>query len=68
MSKVQSVIVNKRFFYLDEAIDWVRIHGYKVKKIDETDNYYRFRQFNPKKYSSYITRNLNNGVKLIIGI
>lgn len=66
MFDVQSVLFDKRFFMLEDAVEYAYDHGYKVKKIDETDNYFRFRQFAPKDDYSYVTRDMHNGVKLIV--
>lgn len=63
---VQSVIVPKSKYTKTEAEQWVRKKGFKIDKIDETENFYRFRQHNPRKYSYYITKTLRSGIKLII--
>jgi len=59
--KVQSVLINKNKVDLSNATKWVLEKGYKVKKVDETKNLYRFRQIAPitlekKGYTTY--RNL----------
>jgi len=64
---VQSVIIDKNKFSLNKAIKWIKKHNYNIDYgIDEKLNYYRFRQYPPKKGASYITKDLGNGVKLII--
>lgn len=69
MSIVQSVIISKDHYTLAEAKKWIKIHGYKEefkgKKVHETDKYYRFRQADPKP-GNYITKQANEGVKLVI--
>ena len=45
---VQSVILKKSMLSLEEAKDWILRHGYKVKKVDITPEYWRFRQVDPK--------------------
>lgn len=45
---VQSVLLRKEKFSLDEAKDWILNHGYKLVKVDTTPEYYRFRQMDPK--------------------
>lgn len=64
---IQSVIIDKRFYSLQQAINYINLHGYKLKKVDETKNFYRFRQFSPKKYDNYYVKDLKNNVKLVIG-
>jgi hypothetical protein len=67
MSDIQSVIIDKRLFSLAQAINYINLHGYKLKKIDETTNFYRFRQLSPKLFKKYFIKDLHNGVKLVVG-
>jgi len=67
-SEVQSLLLSKKKFKsLSEARKWVRSHGFEAHKVDETDNYYRFRQYDPDKYYKMRTKVLTDGVKAIIG-
>ena len=50
---------------LAQAIDYMIQHKFKIKKVDITKHYYRFRQYTPKE-EEYITKSLPNGVKLIV--
>jgi hypothetical protein len=68
---VQSVLFNKHNISLNHAIDWLKNHDYKVKKVDETPNLLRFRQWSPttlKKlgYNGYFHKKLNDDVSLVI--
>ena len=70
-SQVQSVIIPKINFTIDDAVKWITSHGYVVKKIDETFNYWRFRQKDPNYltrlgFIKVISKELPNGVILII--
>ena len=60
---VQSIMFDKHRNTLPQAYAWLKKHGYKIKKIDETNNYYRFRQISPseidKKNSPYLTHYVN---------
>jgi hypothetical protein len=70
-TKVQSVLCSKkRFKTAEEAKKWVTSHGFKASKIDTTDQYYRFRQFDPGKCKDGTLRtiSLTKGVKAIICI
>lgn len=40
---VQSVIMNKQINTLQQAIAWLKKHGYNIRKIGETNKYWRFR-------------------------
>jgi hypothetical protein len=69
--KVQSILFNKDKISLQDAIDWVINHKDKIKKIDETETQYRFRQLEPtylkrKGYTEFRTKPLNDTVSLII--
>ena len=69
--KVQSVVVPKENFSQESAIEWVHIHNFKLKKVDETEHFYRFRQLSPSYlrsngYNKYIAHKLENGVSLIL--
>lgn len=44
---VQSVLFDKKYYRLNEVCIVVRLLGYNCFYIDETDNYFRVRQFNP---------------------
>jgi hypothetical protein len=72
MYKVQSVIFDKKKFSLHLSKEWLKKHGYKDKGVDDKDNFYRFRQFNPaslKKqgYVEFRTKKLGkSGAEIII--
>ena len=68
-TKVQSVLCSKkRFKSAKEAAQWCRDHDFKASDLDETDEYYRFRQFEPSrcKEGSFRTIELTDGVKAVI--
>lgn len=70
-SRIQSVLCSKdRFRTLSEAKRWCRENGFKTNDVDETENYYRFRQFPPEKCreNTFRTIELTDGVKAIICI
>lgn len=69
--KVQSIVFDKSQIDLDEAINWVISHKDKIKKIDETDTQYRFRQLEPSYlkrigFTEFRTKRLNDVVSLVI--
>ena len=46
---LQSILLNKNRFTLKQAVQYLFIHGIKeIKKVDETNDWYRFRQVNPE--------------------
>lgn len=65
-SKVQSVLCSKkRFKTAAAARKWCKSHKFHTKKLDETSNFYRFRQFPPGKCTggTHGTINLTQGVQ-----
>lgn len=67
--EVQSVLIPKDKYSKKEANKWIKNNGYIIKKIDITNNYYRYRQMEPELLikDSYRTKTLNNGIILILG-
>jgi len=46
---LQSILLNKNRFSLKQAVQYLYLHGIReIKKVDETDDWYRFRQVNPE--------------------
>ena len=71
--KLHTVLIDKNKNSLEDAIDFIVKHKYKLKKIDLLDEYYRFRQLSPqylKKlgYTEYrtITIDKKNNIKLVL--
>ncbi len=69
-SKVQSVLIRKDGLSKKEAKNWLKQHGYKCKKIDETETFYRFRQLDPKGFrkGTFRTQKFNDNVQVIVGV
>ena len=68
---VQSILIKNKNYSLEQAIEWVLTNGYKVKKVDETKKFYRFRQITPsiikkKGYIHFITKKIDKDIDLII--
>lgn len=72
--RIQSILVPKKRFRNDKELakDWILANGFHVRNIDETENFYRFRQYEPlylkRKYGleTYRTKKLQNGVEFVI--
>ncbi len=73
-SVVQSVVFNKDASYgttecawtKAKAIKWLKKHKFEGLECDEKENTLRFRQVEPSKKFSYITKSLPNEIELII--
>lgn len=69
-TEIQTLILSKKKFKtVKDASDWVRKHGFKVHKVDETKNSFRFRQKDPSEFKkgSLRTINLTAGVSAVVG-
>lgn len=72
MYKLQSVLLSRQNFSLEDAVKWLFKNGFEVKKIDATQHYWRFRQLNPSKlrkegYNSFRTKDISPHIKFIFG-
>lgn len=66
--KLQSIIFKKSIYTEDKARKWLVKHKYKSKKVDITENYYRFRQRIPKKTDKYYTKKITKGISIIFSV
>lgn len=66
---IQAVIFARSDWTTKDANNWLRYYSLKpIKRVHITKNYYRYRLATPQVGKKYRTRNLNNGIKLIITI
>ena len=71
--KTQSVLLSRDKFTKKQAEAWIKKHDYKTtfygKKMETTENYYRFRQAAPKNFKKgkYVTKEISDGVLLVLG-
>lgn len=68
-TEVQTVICSKdKFDSAEAAAKWCTDHDFKADKVDETDDSYRFRQFDPGRCQddSFRTIDITDGVKAVI--
>lgn len=63
---VQSILFDKDKYTKTKAKKWLKDHGFKIKKIDETENYLRFRQRTPEPTKSYKTKRISIGIKFVL--
>lgn len=55
-TNVQSIIFDKQYWTITSAKRFLRAKNYVAPKVDETVNFYRFRQFDPNKGKHYFTK------------
>lgn len=65
VSKIQSILFDRRFWKLTAAKKWCTDHGYKAD-VDATEHFYRFRQFDPNHELIYRTKKIGHGIEFII--
>ena len=68
-TQVQTVILSKNFFNQREAKSWIGRNDFRISKIDETANSWRFRQQPPDWFEkqTFRTIRLRPGVQAVIG-
>lgn len=64
--KIQSIIFNKKYYNIEQATQWLKENHLKIKKVDITKNYLRFRQIAPSVDYDYRTKTINKGLKILI--
>ena len=69
--ETQSVLLPKDEFTLAEARAWAKDHDYRTKfrgkGVDETEDFYRFRQHDPGRYRGFRTLPIGRGIRLVRG-
>ena len=72
MSEIQSILIDKNYFTLEQANDWIKDKGFRpIKKVHETSNLYRFRITDPKLYSRFYVIPLAKNydyIKFVMGV
>lgn len=72
MADIQAIIFDKRLPFEwtpDTARAWLQKHGYEpIKRVHATKNFYRYRiqEVAPEGAGHYATRELPNGIQLIM--
>lgn len=65
--KIQSLIFSKENFTREQAVDWAKDHDFKYNKVDETNVSFRLRQKEPNEFKDFVTKELDTGVKAVMG-
>lgn len=63
---IQNIIFNKDKWTAKKAVKWLLKNNYKVIEIDETDNYYKFPQFDANPNDKYYTKEIGKDIKFVI--
>ena len=67
MSRIQSVIFNKKRWSITDARKWLKDNNYiHNSKVDTTNMYHRFRQVNPSSKYKKRTLDFGKGIKAIV--
>lgn len=66
---IQAVLFDKNKWTTVEARNYLKKHRYvPIKYVHKTNDYLRYRLQDPDLFKSFITKDLGNGIKLVIGI
>ena len=66
--QTQAIIFDNSIYNIFTARNWLRKHKYKpIKNVDKTLHYLRYRLIEPDEFKNYVTRDLGNGIQLILG-
>jgi len=63
---IQSVLFDKHLWSQEQARKYLIKHGLKDNGVDETENFFRYRQEEPPKDSRYYNKTLRGGVEYVI--
>jgi hypothetical protein len=71
MYKLQSILFSRYYYTLKQCIDILKRNNLQHYKVDETKNFYRFRQIDPKLlrkdgYTNVITKKIARGIEYVI--
>ena len=67
MSQVQAILFDKKHFSPESSLKWLKDHDFRpIKKVHETENYYRYRMTEPKGHKNFRTIDFNNNIKAVI--
>jgi hypothetical protein len=64
--RIQSVLFTRERWNTDSAIVWLRRHQLRSTKVDVTDRFLRFRQYDPQPGERYRTITLDGGIEMIV--
>lgn len=68
VSSIQSIVFNKKYWDLNTSKSYLKLHKFvPIKKVDITNNTFRYRLENPKNFNHFITKKTANGINFIIG-
>ena len=70
-TEVQTVIFPKEDWSVATSKRWLREHGFKASTVDETSNFYRYRQKLPVRFRKETFRTIeigDSGIKAVIGV
>ena len=51
--KIASIYLPKKDYTLENAKSFLKHHGYKINKVDDENNYFKFRQLSPRTLRKY---------------
>ena len=65
--QIQSVLFSKPEWTKRRAVNWLKKHDFEGLTCDEKEEHLRFRQYEPNKKLSYITKSITDNIEFVIG-
>ena len=66
MATLEMIMFNKVEYDLDQSKQFLINNNYKYNDVEETKNYYKFRQCEFNANSKYFSKVLSNNIKMIL--
>lgn len=66
-SNIQSVLFDKNIFTLSQSKHWLKQRNFK-QDVDNKSKHFRFRQFKPKPSDHYVTKQITDGIQIILKV
>ena len=65
MVKLEMILINKLKYNLEQAIKYLDDNDYKYDNIEETKNYFKFRQLQHNSNVKYYSKVINKDIKMV---
>ena len=65
MVKLEMILINKLKYNLEQAIKYLDDNDYKYDDIEETKNYFKFRQLQYDSNVKYYSKVINKDIKMV---
>ena len=71
MTHIQSVLFDRNYYNVNSAEKWLKANHFKTnfygKPVHITNQYLRYRQYNPEEFNRFRIKHTNEHISFIIG-